>query len=171
MNNLDNKYYALKEIIIEEEDNNNIKNEINIISKFKCNNIVRYYNSYKENNKYYILMEYCNGQNSKDYINKHIENNKLIEENIIYNIIRQICIGIKEMHKMKIINRDLKPENIFMNKNMEIKIGDFGISKQINKEYTLNKNKLGTEYYVAPEILLEGKYNEKSVMVIRIDNL
>ena len=63
---------------------------------------------------------------------------------------------------MKIIHRDLKPENIFMNKNMEIKIGDFGISKQLNKEYTLTKNKLGTEYYIAPEIIKEGKYNEKS---------
>ena len=91
-----------------------------------------------------------------------LKNNELIEENIIYNIIKQICIGIKEMHKMKIIHRDLKPENIFMNKNMEIKIGDFGISKQLNREYTLTKYKLGTEYYIAPEILLDGKYNEKS---------
>ena len=32
------------------------------------------------------------------------------------------------MHKMKILHRDLKSENIFMNKNIEIKIGDFGIS-------------------------------------------
>ena len=57
----------------------------------------------------YILMEYCDGKNLKDFINKSIKNNKLIEENIIYNIIKQICIGIKEMHKMKIIHRDLKP--------------------------------------------------------------
>jgi len=63
---------------------------------------------------------------------------------------------------MKILHRDLKSENIFMNKNIEIKIGDFGISKQLNREYTLTKYKLGTEYYIAPEILLDGKYNEKS---------
>ena len=45
---------------------------------------------------------------------------------------------------------------------MEIKIGDFGISKQLNKEYTVTKYKLGSEYYIAPEIILDGKYNEKS---------
>ena len=56
---------------------------------------------------------------------------------------------------MKIIHRDLKPENIFMKKKIEIKIGDIGISKQLNKEYTLTKDKLGTGYYIAPEILLE----------------
>ena len=49
---------------------------------------------------------------------------------------------------MKIVHRDLKPENIFMNKNMNIKIGDFGI--------------LGSEYYSAPEIVDNGIYNEKS---------
>ena len=161
LNNLDNKYYALKEIIIKEEENINI-NEINILSKFNCNNIIKYYDSYIDNNKFYILMEYCDGQNLKDFIKEYNKKNELIEENIIYNIIKQICIGIKEIHKMKIIHRDLKPENIFMNKNMEIKIGDFGISKQLNKEYTLTKNKLGTEYYIAPEIIKEGKYNEKS---------
>ena len=77
LNNLDNKYYALKEINIKDEDNlNNIKNEINIISKFNYNNIVKYYNSYKDNNKYYILMEYCDGQNLKDFIKEHNKNNE-----------------------------------------------------------------------------------------------
>ena len=164
LNNLDNKYYALKEIIIkEEEDNiNTTKNEINILSKFNCNNIIKYYDSYKDNNKFYILMEYCDGQNLKDFIEEYNKKKELIEENIIYNIIKQICIGIKEMHKMKIIHRDLKPENIFMNKNIEIKIGDFGISKKLNRSYGLTKQKSGTLDYQAPEILLDGKYNEKS---------
>jgi serine/threonine protein kinase len=51
-----------------------------------------------------------------------------------------------------------------MNKNMEIKIGDFGISRELDtyKTYLLTTKKLGSEYYVAPEILDNGKYNEKS---------
>jgi len=58
----------------------------------------------------------------------------------------------------------LKPDNIFINDNMIIKIGDFGISNQLKlyKEYTLTKNKAGTEYYIAPEISDDGIYNEKS---------
>ena len=52
-------------------------------------------------------------------------------------IINQICIGIKEIHNKNIILRDIEPENIFMNDNIEIKIGDFGLSKYLgdNKEY------------------------------------
>ena len=50
-----------------------------------------------------------------------------------------------------------------MNKKMDIKIGDFGISKQFNpvKEYTTTLNKNGSVFYISPEILMEGKYNEK----------
>ena len=69
LNNLDGEFYVLKEIIIKEEKNiKTIENEINNISKFDCNNIVNYYNSYKENGKYFILMEYCDRHNLKDFI-------------------------------------------------------------------------------------------------------
>ena len=73
-------------------------------------------------------MEFCSGDNLRNFINKNMNNNTLIEENILYDIIKQICIGIKEIHDKKIIHRDLKPENIFITDNMNIKIGDFGIS-------------------------------------------
>ena len=51
-----------------------------------------------------------------------------------------------------------------MNKNFNIKIGDFGISKQLNshKKYRVTIKKAGTYDYIAPEILYEGIYNEKS---------
>ena len=107
-------------------------------------------------------MEYCDNKNLKDYIEEYKNNNNLIEENIIYNIIKQICIGIKKIHEMKIVHRDLKPENIFINKKMEIKIGDFGISKQLNIYTTqITNNKAGCIYYMAPEIIEKGIYNIK----------
>ena len=93
----DEKFYAIKEIIIKdemEENIVNIKNEANILSKFSYNNIVKYYDSYLDKDKFYILMEYCDSQNLRDFINININHNELIEENILYNIIKQICIGI-----------------------------------------------------------------------------
>ena len=51
-----------------------------------------------------------------------------------------------------------------MNKNNEIKIGDFGISKELNsyKTFTKTNKNLGTLYYTAPEILKNSKYNNKA---------
>ena len=125
-----NKYYAIKVIPIKNESKDKIKScekEAEILSKFNCDNIVKYYDSSKDDNNIYILMEYCNGDNLRSFINKNINDNTLIEENIIINIVKQLCIGIKEIHNKKIIHRDLKPENIFINDNMNIKIGDFVI--------------------------------------------
>ena len=68
---------------------------------------------------------------------------------------------------MNIVHRDLKPENIlFINedKNSPIKVIDFGFSKEFNNKNSKNKqknmsSKVGTVYYMAPEIL-QGNYNE-----------
>ena len=131
----DNKHYALKEIPIKGETKEKIEsfqNEATILSKFDCENIVKYYDSSKDANNIYILMELCDGKNLRNFIDENINDSTLIEEKIIYNIISQICTGIKEIHDKKIIHRDLKPENIFMNENMTIKLGDFGISKQFD---------------------------------------
>ena len=164
---LDNKIYAIKEIPIKNETENRIKefqNEAVILSKFNSNNIVKFFGTSKDNNNIYILMEFCNGETLKNFIDKHINDSLLIKENTISNIIKKICIGIKEIHDKRIVHRDLKPEHIFMNDNMDIKIGGFGISKQLNSNQTHRKsiNKAGTEYYIAPEILDDGIYNEKS---------
>ena len=165
----DNKSYAIKVIPIKGETIEKIKgyqNEADILSKFNCNNIVKYYDSSKDGNNIYILMEYCSGENLRSFIDKNMNNNTYIEENILITIIIQICRGIEEMHNKKIIHRDLKPDNIFINGNMIIKIGDFGISKQFDSYMThaLTKYKAGTDYYVAPEIIVDGIYNEKSDM-------
>ena len=151
------KKCALKKYnkILKEEEKENIKNMINIINKINNEYIIKYYDIYEENNTFNVLMEYGGEINLKQYIENKEE---LIEENIIKDIILQICIGIKEIHKNNIIHRDLTPDNIFINKNNKIKIGDFGISK-INKDYA--KTQIGKMQYLAPEIISGDKYNNK----------
>ena len=43
--------------------------------------------------------------------------------------LQQICLGVKHLHDQKIIHRDLKLGNLFLNDNMEVKIGDFGLGE------------------------------------------
>ena len=164
----DNQYYAMKEIKLEgmpQNSINEIKAEAQFLSKFNCENIVKYYDSFQIGDKFYILMEFCAGQNLRKFIEEYQRKKSLIAENVLYNIIRQICVGIREIHRMKIAHRDLKPENIFINANMNIKIGDFGLSRQLNpnKTHISTLHVAGTQLYMAPEIY-EGKYNEKSDM-------
>ena len=169
LNKSDNKFYAIKVIPIKNESKDKIggiQNEAKILSEFNCDNIVKCYGTFKDNFNIYILMEFCSEGNLRNFIDKNIDKDTLIKENIISNIIKQICIGIKEIHDKKIVHRDLKPENIFIDNNMNIKIGDFGISKQLNSYQThvLTTKRLGSDCYIAPEILDNLIYNEKSDM-------
>jgi len=162
------KYYAIKEIELRNESEESItsaKKESEILSKFNSEYIIKYYDSSINNKKFYILMEYFDGQDLRDFLINYKNNNQEIDEKIIIKIIEQICFGIREIHSQNIIHRDLKPENILIDKNNKIKIGDFGLSKQFNsyKSYTFTVKGAGTTEYTAPEILgEEKKYNKKS---------
>ena len=82
--------------------------------------------------------------------------------NQLYNNYFFNILGIQEIHDKNIIHRDLKPENIFLNNKNEIKIGDFGVARQLTayKKYTLTKG-IGTLYYSSPEILKGNNYDNK----------
>ena len=131
----DNKFYAVKKLLIENLSEEKLKmteNEAKILSSIQNEHIVKYYDSSKNSGSFYILMEYCEND-LKKFIKEHKAKNEFIDEKIIYEIIIDICLGIKEIHKHNLIHRDLKPANIFLNKNNKIKIGDFGISKELKK--------------------------------------
>ena len=130
LNKKNNKYYVLKQILLKNMDDiEQSKNEANILKNINHENIVNYYDSYEEDNSFYIIMEYCDNSDLSDFIKKYKKEGKLINENIIYKIVLDICKGLKEIHSKNLIHRDLKPENLFISKDYKIKIGDFGISK------------------------------------------
>ena len=106
-------------------------------------------------------MEYGGDSNLRDFIDAHKNSGEYIKEKIIIDIIKQICLGLQAIHNGNIIHRDLKPENILfddINKiDFKIKIGDFGISKKAPNTLT----QIGTNFYIAPEIMQGKKYNNK----------
>ena len=108
-----------------------LQKEVNILSSLKISFIERYLDLKKQNDEYYVLSEFCEDSNLKQFIDEHKGKNDLIEEEIIFDIISQICIALKVIHDVGIVHMNLKPENILINKNNKIKICNFGISKII----------------------------------------
>ena len=164
--NKGNINYAIKIIDLSKfnKDENiysSIKEEAKKGKEINNENIVKVYDSFetKINSEdfYIIVMEKCDKQNLRDYI--YSDNYKPTNEKTI-DFIKQILLGIKEIHEHRIIHRDLKPENILLS-NDKIKICDFGLSK-----YTIEQSKfistVGTRMYYSPQIVNHEKYSNKT---------
>ena len=106
-------------------------------------------------------MEYGGESDLSKFIKQYKDINSFIDEKIIANIIIQICLALKEIHKNNLIHRDLTPDNIFIDNNNNIKIGDFGVSKILTETRNYTQSQVGKEHYFAPEIVKGQKYNNK----------
>ena len=69
--------------------------------------------------------------------------------------VAQLVQGIKHIHSHRIVHRDLKLGNLFLSANMQLKIGDFGLSEKVNDRNDKLKSLSGTPNYIAPEILTD----------------
>lgn len=154
-----NKYVILKRIKTSDESRIDFQksfNEVNLLKQLHHPNIIQYYNSiYEPPEKLYIFLEYADGQDLAKYIKK----NHKMSTNQILNIFSQIIFGLSYIHSKKIIHRDLKCENIFLFKNELVKIGDFGVSKEISDNEQFTKTIIGSPLFFAPEILLNMPYS------------
>ena len=158
------KIYVIKQIPLlglTEKQITEYKSEAKLLSSIKSNYVVKYFDSFIENHNLNILMEYCAGGDLFQYIEKNKKKKIKLKEKTIWQIFIQMIIGLHSIHKNKILHRDLKSQNIFLTKNLDIKIGDLGVSKKLIKT-NFAKTFIGTPYYLSPEICMEKPYNDKS---------
>ena len=97
-----NKLYALKKTIkpLNEEEINKYNEIIDILKNIDNKYITKYYYTFSEKNSFNLVMEFCGEKNLKQFIADYKNKDQLIEEDIISFIIAQICLGLKEIHKI-----------------------------------------------------------------------
>ena len=140
------------------KDLDKFRREIEIMKKMDHPNIIQIYEVFESERSLYIIMEECKGGEIFDRIIEHIQNKQMYSEKDAANIFQQVMSCIQYCHNKNICHRDLKPENLlYLNPGSEkdnlIKVIDFGLSQACDRL----KTKVGTAYYVSPEIL-NGNY-------------
>ena len=160
-----NKLYACKKLSkLNIKNLQKLQNEIEVLMKMDHPNIVKLYEVFESQNSLYLIMEECCGGELFDRILHRINTNNMYTEREACLLMKQIIGAIEYCHNNGIAHRDLKPENLLYLKegseeNNPLKIADFGLSQSINLKKMLT-SKVGTSYYVPPEILA-GNYTEK----------
>ena len=132
-----------------------VMQEIFIMIQLDHPNVVKIYEYFIDEKFLYIVMEMVNGGELFD----KIQEKKKFTEIEASEIFFQLLSAINYLHKHNIVHRDIKPENILLD-GKNLKLIDFGTSREYSRDAgTMNKLE-GTPYYIAPEVL-EGEYTEK----------
>ncbi len=109
--------------------------------------IVSVYDWGKDEDTYYIVMEYLRGTDLKSGIRRH----GALDGKKVAQIGSQIAQALSVAHRHEIIHRDIKPQNIMVLRDGNIKVMDFGIARAKNSHLTTDNSVLGTAHYVSPE--------------------
>jgi serine/threonine protein kinase len=122
--------------------------EVAIAEKLNHPNIVRHYDCGLHDDQYFFAMEFVDCGTLKDVLRqRHTLPWREAAECAI-----QICAALEHAHQRGIIHRDLKPANLFISADGQVKVGDFGLARDLNKaRLTLEGQTVGTCRYMAPE--------------------
>lgn len=156
-----------------EKEKQLVVSEVNILRELRHPFIVRYYDRIidKASTRLYIVMEYAEGGDLGGLIKRHKKEGTSVDEEFVWHVFTQCVVALKECHRhmgattgkvTPILHRDIKPGNIFMDASNNIKIGDFGLAKELGSESKFAYTNVGTPFYMSPEMINEMRYNEKS---------
>ena len=153
-----NEIFAAKISTILKNNIENFKKEINVLKQSNSPYIIKYYNSYLKNNKIWIIIEYCDAGSVLDLMRI---TNKYLNEEEISSIISMVLKGLLFLHEQKKIHRDIKAGNILLKKEGYAKLGDFGVSAQLMHSFSKKISKIGTPYWMSPEVISQSNYDSK----------
>lgn len=123
--------------------------ENQIHQKINHEKVVKHFDTVEiDNNSFATVLELCSGPDLSYYLKQ----NGHLTEREARIIIKQIIIGLKELHRQGVIHYDLKPQNIIFHKG-EVKISDFGLAKDMadKDKIEITCMGVGTYYYLPPE--------------------
>ncbi|CDI80231.1 CAM kinase, SNF1 family, putative [Eimeria praecox] len=130
-----------------------IKREISILNGLNHPHITRLYELVDTPTDIFVIMEYVAGGELFD----HIIQKARLSESEARRFFQQIVSAVEHCHQHLICHRDLKPENVLLDENLNVKVGDFGLSNFMRDGEFL-KTSCGSPNYASPEVVSGKAY-------------
>ena len=155
-------------------------NELKTTFALSHSNIIQIYDYGIHNSQLYVAMEYCDGKNLKEYLDRLLIKRYVFPIEVSVHVVSQVCRGLHYAHtftdkftgkKANIVHRDISPHNVMVSYDGSVKIIDFGIAKaETNTDTTQAGTIKGKLSYLAPEYLeghkLDHRYDQFATGII-----
>ncbi|CAJ1054028.1 serine/threonine-protein kinase PLK1 [Xyrichtys novacula] len=138
-----------KSLILKQHQREKMTSEIAIHKSINHANIVGFHGFFENEDFVFVVLEICR---RRSLLELHKRRKAVTEPEARYYM-SQLLKGVQYLHNNRVIHRDLKLGNIFLNDDMEVKIGDFGLATKIEFDGERKKTLCGTPNYIAPEVL------------------
>ncbi|MCJ1464342.1 hypothetical protein MMC07_002955 [Pseudocyphellaria aurata] len=143
------------------KDDSNLAREIHHHRQFLHPHIARLYEVIVTENLVWLVLEYCPGDELYNYLLRHGP----IPPEKVQKIFTQLVGAVSYVHNKSCVHRDLKLENILLDKNENVKLCDFGFTREYEGKLSYLQTFCGTVCYSAPEMLRGEKYAGEKVDV------
>uniref|UniRef100_A0A672IEP9 Serine/threonine-protein kinase PLK n=1 Tax=Salarias fasciatus TaxID=181472 RepID=A0A672IEP9_SALFA len=138
-----------KALILKQHQKEKMASEIAIHKSLGHQNVVGFHGFFEDEDFVFVVLELCR---RRSLLELHKRRKAVTEPEARYYM-SHLLKGVQYLHNNRVIHRDLKLGNIFLNDDMEVKIGDFGLAAKIEFDGERKKTLCGTPNYIAPEVL------------------
>uniref|UniRef100_A0A673CBC0 G protein-coupled receptor kinase n=1 Tax=Sphaeramia orbicularis TaxID=375764 RepID=A0A673CBC0_9TELE len=130
-------------------------NEKQILEKVNSRFVVSLAYAYETKDALCLVLTLMNGGDLKFHI-YHMGEAGFDEKRAVFYS-AEICCGLEDLHRERIVYRDLKPENILLDDHGHIRISDLGLAVHVPEGQTI-KGRVGTVGYMSPEVVKNERY-------------
>jgi serine/threonine-protein kinase len=139
------------------------KAEAEAVARVTHANIVQVYQIGEEAGLNYMVLEYVEGRNLREFVSRKGPPELLVA----VSILRQAAAALQRASELGIIHRDIKPENILLTRKGEVKVADFGLSRVLGgNKPSMNLTEsgiiMGTPLYMSPEQIKDKEIDGRS---------
>uniref|UniRef100_A0A8C5EWU7 Serine/threonine-protein kinase PLK n=2 Tax=Gopherus TaxID=38771 RepID=A0A8C5EWU7_9SAUR len=138
-----------KSLLVKPHQKEKMSMEISIHRSLAHRHVVGFQGFFEDSDFVFVVLELCR---RRSLLELHKRRKALTEPEARYYL-RQTILGCQYLHGNQVIHRDLKLGNLFLNDDMEVKIGDFGLATKVEYDGERKKTLCGTPNYIAPEVL------------------
>ncbi len=131
--------------------------EARIAAKLSHPNLVNVFDQGEDGDMAFMAMEFVSGITLRDALKDF----GALDWKRALDLFEPMLSGLAAAHRAGILHRDLKPENVLLADDGRIKLGDFGLARDIDNN-TATGSLVGTVAYLSPELVMRGTADARS---------